>query len=173
MKTKVLFAALVAALILTGSAKAEDWQELSRDGYSILMPGTPATQEKDIPSPAGNLKMKMHIASNGDTGVVYMIASVDLPAGGLGAASADDLLDGTQAGMIQGINGKLISQSKVTNGRLTGRDIRVDAFEGKGTLRGQLFAVNGRIYMLAVLAPKSVDASADTGKFLDSFKVND
>jgi hypothetical protein len=171
MKTKVLFAALVASLILTGAARA-DWQDFSKDGFRIQMPATPVSQEKDIPTPAGNLHMKLHVASDTDSGVVYMIAAVDLPAAAL-AASADDLLDGTQSGMIQGVNGKLTSQTKVTRGRHTGREIKADAFEGKGNLRGQLFVISGKVYMLAVLSPKSVDASTATDKFLGSFEVND
>jgi hypothetical protein len=169
MKTKILFAALVAALILTGSAKA-DWQDFSKDGFSIRMPGTPTTQEKDIPTPAGNMHMKLHIASDADSGVVYMIAQVELPPIG---GNSDDFLDGAQSGMIQGVNGKLVSQTKVTLGRHPGREIKADAFDGKGYLRGQLFAINGKVYMLAVLSPKSVDASAATNQFLGSFQVSE
>jgi hypothetical protein len=174
MRTKILYAALGAALVLTGSAKADDQnlQEFSKGDFSILMPGTPSEQTKSIPSPAGNMDMKLYIASAGDTGFVYLVATLELPKGGLGGAT-EEFLDGAQTGLVQGAKGKLVSQSKIKHGKHSGRDITAEVFDGKGLLRGHVFLVDQKMYMLVIMTPKDADASGAIDKFLGSFKVNE
>jgi hypothetical protein len=173
MTTKVLPAALVAALTLTAAARAgDDWQEFAKDNFIVQLPGTPSEQTKAIPTPAGNLDMKLYIVSSGDSGFVYLVATLELPKGGL-AGAGEDFLDGAQSGLVSGAKGKLVKQSKIKLGKHSGRDITAEVFDGKGLLRGHVYLVDQRVYMLVVMTPKDADASAATGKFFDSFKVND
>jgi hypothetical protein len=166
--TMVVFAALVAALTLAGTTRA-DWQDFAKDGFSVQLPGSPTTQEKTIPSVAGNMEMKMHIAK-GD-GLVCVVVTMDLPLGFAGLTEAD-ILNSARDGVVSGLDGKVSSETNITVGKYAGRDIHGEALEGKGDLRVQLIAAGKRVYALVVVFPKGADVSTETAKFLGSFQVN-
>jgi hypothetical protein len=174
MKTKIL-AAMVLGLVALSGARADDgegWQRFapSYGGFSVLLPGTPTSQTKKLPTPLGDGTMTMYMVTTEDSRV-YMAATLDLPEALAGLADPNDMLDGFVKGLVQPFNGRVVSQSKVRLGNYPGKEVTVAMLGGQMVCRARAFAVGGRMYVVMALAPRASADLVDFEKFLDSFEI--
>jgi hypothetical protein len=177
MTHRVLSCALVAALtVLTPAALRADWTNFTAPGneFQVNLPGEPAVQKQEMPTPFGKMKMTMYIANDAETNSIVGVVSCALP-----QAIAKQFketpeagLDGFVEGMISGVNGKKTSSKEVKMGTYTGREFEASIYEGEGKLFGRVFVVEDKAYMLMVMAPKDQNVKGDIRKFYGSFKVN-
>jgi hypothetical protein len=166
MTKQIIAAILILTATFSATAQAGEWVKYAPagKGFSILLPYAPKLEE-DV-RPNGNV---IHRAISGDRDVktgVYLATYWDFPANT--TYSLDKIIDGTE--------GKVISQSNVSVGGYGGREVQF-LNEAGGTeykFRKRVYIVGQRVYMLQYLTPASADAAVVTrngDKFFDSFSL--
>ena len=169
--------ALVAALIMLAGCQStggpQVGKEVPSDGkYSLYMPGTPATKTQTIPSMAGPIDL--HVYFFDEHGVRYILVYNDFPATISQAAAVKTLLDSARNGAIEGFHGKLVKEDTITlTGNYPGRDIQVVSADGKRALRSRMYVVKNRLYQIGIAVPTADLSTANTLKYLDSFKAHE
>lgn len=171
MKIRSLsLAALAASVLLSACSPKFDWRDYRNLGipYTVLFPGKPATQSRDIH--LGEDKVSMHMAAAEIDGVTFAVGSAELP----DAARARVAITVMKTTMVKNINGTVTAEASAADGQRT-----VTSVEAKGSRNGEPMVLSGRfvardkwVYQAIVVGrEKHVDKEAvDT--FLTSFKPN-
>lgn len=166
MTKQIIAAIFMLAATCSAVAQTAEWVKYSPagKGFSILLPHAPKLE--DDPRPNGNV---IHRAKSDDRDVpggMYFATYWDFPANM--TYSLDKMIDGTE--------GKILSQSNVSIGGYGGREVQF--LSGAGSteykFRKRIYIVGQRIYMLQYLTPASADAAVVTrngNKFFDSFSL--
>jgi hypothetical protein len=178
MKKLLSVSLLVLSLVVVGQLRAtdpSDWETYAPEGekFSVRLPGTPVTQTKQQPTPAGPMKMKMHMVQ--DDATTYGVITVEIPKAlrQFTGAATGDTLDGLVSGIAQGAKGKVVSTKKVKLGGHDGREVVLSVFEGAGTARVRAYVTRDRIYMLMIMAPAETDLATPAGYFFGSLKLSE
>jgi hypothetical protein len=177
IKRTLSFALVTALTVLAPTAlRADEWLLFKAPGneFQVKLPGEPATQKMETPTPAGKMKMTMYIANDSDTNAIVGVVSCALPPA-IAAQFKENPeigLDGLVEGMIAGVNGKKTSIKPVKMGTYSGREFEANIYDGEGKLFGRAFVIDDKAYMLMVMAPKDQDSKGEARKFFGSFKVN-
>jgi len=95
----------------------------------------------------------------------YTIMTIELPANPQETAGAR--LDRLAADFVARSNGTLVSQTQVSVGPATGRELRVDTPER--SLRVRLFAMHDKVYQVLAIRPVGWPEDGRDGQFLKSF----
>src|SRR5262249_44896813 len=176
MKTKIL-AAMVLGLVVHAGVRADDttsWEKFSpaTGGFRILLPGSPITQTKTMPTPVGPAKMTMYTASAEEGSRIYMVGFVVFPLA-IPGSEADEVLDGFAQGVVQPIKGKVISKKDITLGDNKGKEIEIELLNGELVGRARVYVVKDRMYAVKAMAPKDNADTKEFEKFLDSFELTE
>jgi hypothetical protein len=177
MKTSILGCGLVAALLAVQSVHAgepDTWPKFnSPDGdFAIRLPGKPLVQTKKVPSPFGDMEMKLYIRPAED-GVICGVVTCELPKAVTRRGKSDDLLDGLVGGFVLGADAKDLTQEKITLGKHPGRAFRATVNGGEGALRGRAYVINQNAYIIIYMAPKGSDSAQSAQEFMDSFALEE
>ncbi len=175
MKTLVLLGALVAGLLASGSAGADEdsWVRVSPEGStcSASMPAKPTVFEANSPSPFGPIKMTGSLCvADGD--VQCMMFSLTLPRAIRQQGVADDfILTGFRDGFLQSFRAELVRERKTALKQRPGREVEAKTADGQQVLRLRLYLVQDQVFGVGLLAPASANHSPTAAKFLDSFRL--
>ena len=173
MQKKILAACLVFLMLglANGFQSAAEWVKYdSKEGrYSVLMPEQPKLASQEATSATGD-KLTQYRASAADSNSLYFVGYFDL------LPNNTYSLDKGRDGMVNAINGKLISEEAISLSGYAGRELKVSATDGVNEflVRARLYEIGGRVYILQHAFLKSVDSptlAVKTTKFFDSFKV--
>lgn len=170
---KILVACLVLliAAVANGFQTAAEWVRYdSAEGrYSVLLPERPklATQEGTTPN---GQKVAQYRAGASDSSSLYSVAYFDV------LPDSTYSLDKGRDGMVNAINGTLLSEQDISLGGHPGRELKVAAKNSdyEFFIRARLYEIGGRVYVLQHAFLKSSDTPAiaeKSAKFFDSFKV--
>jgi hypothetical protein len=162
---------LVVLIAFLTSCQQATWKEFSsgEGTFSILMPGTPTEKTQKVNTQAGAIDM--HLFTLVQKGVAYLAIYNDYPEVFVQARNADKMLDGARDGAVSSIQGKLLSELIISLDKYPGREIRIEAPDGKHTIQTRIYLVKNRLYQVGVVTPKEGSFSEDVTKFLDSFKL--
>jgi hypothetical protein len=177
MKTTILMSGLVAALLAVQAAHGasqDTWQKFtSPDGdFTVQLPGKPLVQTKKVPSPFGDMEMKLYLRPDED-GVMYGVVSCQMPKAVVRQGKGDEILDGLVAGFVLGADGQDLTQEKTTLGKYPGRAFRAKVSDGDGSVRGRAYLVKQRAYIIVYMAPKASDSAQSAQEFFDSFALDE
>lgn len=138
--------AALAAFLLLACAPEYNWREIrsAQDGWSVMLPGKPATMSRRIRLDAVEVPMTMQGAKVGET--VFTVAAAELPEDSA-AARAQAML-AMRTGMLRNIEG---TQTAV-------REIRVPAVDAAGAAAGEFAAI--RVEATGVVKGRPVTLSA-------------
>jgi hypothetical protein len=163
---------VVLIAFLTGCGQAT-WEEFSsREGaFSVLMPGRPTEKSQKANTPAGAIEIHLFALEQG--GFAYIVGYNDYPEAIVRAANVDKMLDGARDGAVSNTQGKLLSELIISMDKYSGRELRIEAPDGKHTTRVRIYMVKNRLYQALVVTSKEDSYSSDVTKFLDSFKLLD
>jgi hypothetical protein len=175
------FAALALALVtLTLVAPASAQQPMrsaspgamrvfrsQRDGFSLMMPGTPVRTTKVLQADVGPVDYTQYMLDLGT--MAYAISFTDYPASLLREKSVDAILDDAQSGAVSGMKARLVRSSEV----------QVQGHPGRffvATVQGMSFyyqtcLVGRRLYQVAYAAPGSGPLDANARAFFKSFTL--
>jgi hypothetical protein len=159
---------LVSGFFLADGGKLEMKEFSSKEGrFKVLLSGTP----KEISQTVRDMTVRMYVVAQKDG--VYLVSYNDMPAIAL-RGGPDAILDGARDGAVGNLKAKLTTSSKITLARKhPGREFSADLPDKKGSIRSRVYLVGDRMYQTQVIGTSSLVDSADTSKFLDSFKVTE
>ena len=162
---------LVIATLANGFQNSGEWVKYtSAEGrYSALLPQQPKLSSQESASAIG-AKLTQYMAQATDSDSMYMLGYFDI------LPNTVYSLDKGRDGIINAVKGTLLSEEAVSLGGHPGRELKiaVKTQDYELLIRGRLYEIGGRVYILWHSFLKSADSSAmtdKTAKFFDSFKV--
>lgn len=152
-----------------GGSQASAWTTHSPSGgrFSVQMPASP-----EVSTQPGSV-FTTHIATCEQKNTRYFVTYFDPPPGSIAPDVAEGTMKRDRDASIKDVNGTLTSEKRVTI-KAGGKEwpgLESVIEDGQFAYAGRLYAVDGRMYTLQVIYPKSEDHAADIAKFYDSFQV--
>jgi hypothetical protein len=133
--------------------------------FSVLMPETPQDKSETVDSAHGPYTTHLFIVR--DTTSVYLIGWVDYDPSFNFNRQAE--LEANRDNFVKGINATLVNtRPTVVDGYST---IEFTAETADRLFKSRVFMVGRRPYQIVIGSPKGQDASAETERFFNSFKV--
>lgn len=167
-KTTVTFLALMVVVLALGCQKKWATYTSAEGRYNVLFPGQPSVKTQEATAATGE-KTTQSMANASDSGVVYSVVYFD-------KSGMTFSFDGARNGMRAAVKGTLLGERPIRLGAYEGREVRLSATGSDGVEYVSLaryYEVEGRIYVLQVVSPKSSwGATMDekAAKFFDSFQ---
>lgn len=166
-------AVLAAAILFTGCSPKFDWRDYRSPAtpYTVLFPGKPAAQTRDVN--LGEDKVSMHMAAAEVDGITFAVGSAELP----DTQRAQTAINAMKTTMAKNLNATITSEKQESTA-VSGSQRTIISMEAKGArngepmlLIGRFIAKDKRVYQAIVAGPeKTMDKeAADT--FLTSFKA--
>jgi hypothetical protein len=163
--------ALAISVIWLAAAGIE-WSifEPPNSGFTVLMPGQPGEHKKKVALPQGFGELILFDATLKGSDVRCVAAYTDYPSAAYPAGTLDKRLDNARDGAVSASRGRLARERSIVLGVNPGRELTI-TIDGKNTMVMRLYAVNDRLFQVAVVGPADVVTSANAAKFLESFKL--
>lgn len=150
-----------------------EWPKLetTEGRFRAIMPAKAERSVSDVPSANGKIPVYTFSSSN-KTGS-FMLSYADYPNAASSPAHEQEVLDAVRDGVLKGIEGVLVSESKLTLNGYPGREMKATRMvEGSEMIFSwRLFLVGNRLYQLAVGTTKADSESPDIKKFFTSFEL--
>lgn len=149
------------------------WQTVSENGFSVLMPGKPVTNERTNDTAEGPVLVRGFVVDTGGE-EYYMTYSQYPDTQKWNAIDPQKLFDAVlKTGMLSQGNRKVVSQRELSLNGHPGQEtvIEDDAPDGSIYLIRNYWVKPPRLYGVEFFRPKSHNLSANAKKFLDSFKI--
>jgi hypothetical protein len=168
----VLLTCQVAGLAQEHSQDRELWfKYASPEGrYTILMPEAPKLSSQETTGGDGS-KLTQYLASLTKPNSVYIAAYFDR------SSTSTFSLDKAREGMLEKVNGTLVSQNPIAIGSHPGLEFRAFARTAAGdefVVRARVFDVDFRVYVLQYIVSRASEsplAVKEGDKFFNSFAV--
>jgi hypothetical protein len=180
----VILLLLLSASLALSIQKPDVWiKYTSPEGrYTVLLPAQPSLTTQEATAATGD-KFPQYLASVVQPGdVAFIIGYFDSVPGSIFSA------DAARDGMVERINGTLISETAISLAGYPGRELKVlakpapqqpaggaKAADGvEYTVRARFYEVDKRVYVLQLISPRSLDSealAAKATKYFDSFQV--
>jgi hypothetical protein len=163
---------LIMGSLAFGIQKPNDWIKYSslEGHYSVMLPSQPelGTQES---ATANGVKFTQYKATVEAGGTVYLVGYFDhLP-------GTDFSFERARAGMLEAMNGTVVSESKLTLAANPGLELKLAIKDDQGNeylVQARFYDVDKRVYMLQFIYPKTnspADMNAAAAKYFDSFQL--
>jgi len=159
----------VATAMYAGGPEQPVWMKVTckQGGFTVNMPGTPTEQ------PVGNMKTRigsvtLHMFTLVGEKAAFVVSYADAPNGKL--ESAAETFRQARDRVLRDLKAKLVSERKVTLGKLPGSEIVAEMPQG-GIVRMRTYRGDTRGYQIAIATRKSFANSPDIARFLGSFKL--
>ncbi|HKE59846.1 MAG TPA: hypothetical protein VKB46_24210 [Pyrinomonadaceae bacterium] len=168
----VLLTCQVVGLTQEHSQDRELWFKYSsaEGRYMVLMPEAPKLSSQETTGGDGS-KLTQFLASLTKPNSVYIAAYFDR------AATSTFSLDKARDGMLEKVNGTLVSQNPISIGGYSGLEFRAFARTAAGdefVVRARVFDVDSRVYVLQYIVSRAAESPAavkEGEKFLNSFTL--
>ena len=163
-------ALVILAFAAAAPARAAQWKEFrsAEGGFTVLLPGDPSVDKKQMPTDFGPIEMHMYTVTADN--IYCSVAYYDVPQG-LNKPT-DQLLEDTCSGFIKGANLQEKAERRaITLGAYPGRELIGESPDGSFLLMARYYLVNKRIYLVMVGTAIADASSPDIGRYLDSFKL--
>jgi hypothetical protein len=169
MKLRLL--AIVSFIAVFSSCQQATWTELKPgDGAIVVsMPGDPKAQVQRVATQAGDIEVHSFVLEKKD--IAYSVTYNDFPAALLSDGNSDRMLNGARDGAVSSVKGKLLTDTGIALQEFPGREINIEAPDGKHTVVSRIYLVKSRLYQISVAVPNEDLQREDVAKFLDSFKL--
>ena len=161
-----LLALVLAIAVQTAACAAETWELVKPDGlgFEVEFPGKPEHQEQDGDDGG---KIRTYVVRS--SSAAYDVTIWDLPDGTVGPENVSQFLDNFRDSNLDGISAKLRTESKIEIGGHAARDIVADVM---GMVwRGRMVIAGNRLYQIVAIVSKAAAQSAETERYLASFKL--
>ncbi|MEO8288279.1 MAG: hypothetical protein ABI670_17780 [Chloroflexota bacterium] len=143
------------------------WYDFSpTDGsFTVLMPKTPDYSTTNMPN---GQTTEMYGVKQGP--IAYVLKYADYPHALIAKTGADKWLDNERDYIVAGVQGKLLSESKISLDGYPGRELRVLADDGKYRIC-RIYLVGDRFYNVYVVMPDEGSLTPEIERYLDSLKL--
>jgi hypothetical protein len=145
-----------------------DWYNFTsvEGAFSVLMPRTPDESSATDHS-SGHTEL-MYGAKVGP--VAYVVRYADYPPDVIKNAGTDNWLDSERDYLVISVPGKLMSERTISIEGYPGRELRVQADDGKFRI-ARLYLVKDRLYKVYAVMPDQNSITPKIEQFLDSFTL--
>ncbi|HMC88526.1 MAG TPA: hypothetical protein VKI17_03215, partial [Gemmataceae bacterium] len=161
--------AVIAYQLASGKFGPQPFREFtSAEGkFRVEMPGSPTEGSVFV----AGVFLTTYTLEERDG--AYGVAYIDVPViGNLSSMQITQALNGACEGMVRNVNGKFTGESAIRlNGKYPGREVRAELPVKDGLIKGRLYLVNRRVYMVMVTGLSNWVNSANAKRFLDSLEV--
>jgi hypothetical protein len=143
---------MVVSMAAVCSAGVETFT--SEDGrFTVLFPDKPKVGEQVVRLPSGNVTIHLFTTVFPHGTGEMVVSYTDYPAQVLAARKADQMLDDSVTGTVQGMKAKLVKSSRITQAGASGREFSWTGTGPKGPLKGQgrIFLVGPRLYQVLIV----------------------
>jgi hypothetical protein len=166
----VLF--LLSSPLLTRAVQIHDeWiKYTSPEGrYSVLVPSQPTVDSQEATSASGE-KFTQYKATVVSAGVVYIIGYFDY------SAPTIFTFDKARDGMVEAVQGTLLSERSISLGGSPGRELRLSAKDSSGAeylMLARFYDIDRRVYVLQFITAKSPETEFESraNRYFDSFQA--
>jgi hypothetical protein len=148
------------------------WRDFSPPGanFKVSMPGIPKYSRLTQPGDPNRIEVHTHEIRLARPKFSFGVSYSDYPDWVIRQRPVEARLNGSRDGAVQGIHGKLRSESSLSLNRFPGRELEID-LPGKETAIMRIYAVNQRIFILGAAGPNLKLNSPDVKRFFDSFQL--
>ena len=133
-----------------------------KNGYTVLMPPNPQTNDRTQDTPGG--QVQVHIAQAQDPAGKYLSTLSEFPKGSLDKIKSKDLLDSLQQATIQSMGGTLVNAQDVEVAGLPGREFTATDPEGSA-VTARVFVGGSHVYTLAGTYPQGQQVPGSIQQF--------
>jgi hypothetical protein len=177
MVRRILYGVVMTALaFLAPNVARADWSTFKapHNEFQVKLPGTATVLNQTVPSENGDLKLDLYVARNEETGAVVGVVTGNLPDQIVEALDKeqDAILDAFVDGFVTSAGGVDRTVRRVKMGSYVGREFKATTNGGRDQYLGRVFMINGKVYVLMVLAPKDQAITGDAMKLFNSFHIN-
>jgi hypothetical protein len=160
---------LFLAFLIT-CARAE-WTDYKSEAgrFVASFPGKPRESSKTVNTAIGSIEMKMYGVSEKQTS--FSVAVADYPPEHVKQIGSTVLLDKARDGAVSNTQGTLLSEQIIQVEGNPGRELKISAAGGKGTIRAKVFLVGNRLYHVVAVTPVEESYTPQVRRFLDSFRL--
>ena len=151
------------------SAKLWKRVNFAEQGFSIILPGEPAHTVKSVQTTDGKMDINLFKFRDDDRSVTYLATASKYPAK-TDLSATDAVLGSERDAFIRDSRGKLIKEKKLKLGDYPGRECEIDILDGKVKIMARFYLVKDRLYIVSAVGLPDSISSAETAKFLDSFR---
>jgi hypothetical protein len=158
------------ALLLVGCGPNLTEYTSAEGRFTVRVPGTPRVTSKE--EGAGST---LFLATVERPSGRYVVAYQDLKAEpNEGAAKAQERLEKARDAATRSVGGTVLADRPITlAGKYPGRDVTFELPGKEDLTRDRMYLVNGRLFQVTATGRKWWVESADTQKFLDSFRLTE
>jgi hypothetical protein len=171
MRQPILFLIVSVGAVVT-SSQGGDWKPFSpKDGaFSVQMPGTPNEHKKAVKSGTGATEVILFEVTLRPGENTYAVGYSEYPKEMIKAGTEDKRLDNARDAAKTTSKGKLKREKSLLLDTYPGRELLLE-IDDKKAVKLRLYAVNNRLYEIVAVGSPEFVASAETLKFLESFKL--
>lgn len=139
--------------------------------FSVSMPSTPELVTRDVDTAVGKLALYTFGSSNKVAQVV--ISYADYPTVPNNVAQNERVLDGVRDGVLKGLEGDLISETRVILKGYPGRELRARKMFGDVEIvfTWKMYLVGRRLYQMGAATTKADVDVPDVQRFFNSFQL--
>ena len=174
MKRTAILTGLLIAMLLSACGGNQPQAYVSEEGgFQIMTPLPLEESTQSVDSELGPIEVHFFMAELSNR--AYMVGYSDYPEDFIAQSDPQVLLDGARDGAVGNINGKLVSEFKISLAdQYPGRELVVTALldeDTEGTLKGRMYLVNNRLYQIMVVAPSGDMSTQAMDDFINSFTL--
>ena len=179
MTKSVFTLSTLSIIFLVSSAfMSGDWVVFQKDNYKILFPSMPSTDSTTTVTKIGNVTAYNHMYESpetvNDSNLVYGFSVTDYPQKYILStekAFLNGFFDGLVKGVVENINGKLITTKEIVLKNYPGREIKVDYGNGTAILTMRIILVKARVFGVQTISFPGKEINNNSSKFYNSFDI--
>ncbi len=173
-KPVIVLVALVLVIWVMACSPAPKPQEFKSEAgrFSVMAPVALEEETQTYEIPEG--KVVSHMFAGDLGGIGYVVVYADNPEEAVRKMDPEKFLDRARDGAVNKVNGKLVTETKITLEGNPGREFVVEASEAGGeewTIKVRLFLVKNRLYVIDAAFKKGKVELSEVDRFLQSFKL--
>lgn len=169
---------LVCLLVFIGSQAfmaASDWHTFENDNISIEFPKKPTLSKQSVPTAMGNIEIDIaSYETFGENSIAYVLMSKIYPDSLIASIKKEDLsvfYRNHLESSAKKINGRLISEKKVTLNGYPGREARIDSEDGTIVFYLHMYLVRNTLHLIQTVMDKGKEDDKTSLRFHRSFKL--
>lgn len=156
--------------LLLASAQDQEWKPFvdQKAGFSVLLPGKPTVDKRQIKTSAGNLTVTLFVLEEKKT--TFAVSLAVFPAKAVEADTLEQRLDKARDGAVATSGGTLKSEKKIALDQHPGRELHIEN-SSPGLVVTRMYVVKNRLYQVTITGPRQLLKDPATLKFLESFRL--
>lgn len=162
--------ALVASLVLLGSARAQQWTEYrpTGEGYRIDFPGTPSEDVRRHATRVGIVDTRTSAMTRGDQ--TFMVVRSDYPVT-MNMGDPQSNLDQARNGSLRSARGTLRHEERLVVNGVPARRVEMAIPDSNQTADSLLVMKDHRLIQAVYVGPLAPREAPDARRFLSSFAL--